>query len=180
MRTLYRLLLQLHPPAFRERYAAEMLWIFDQTEDGLETVRLLGDGVVSLLRQWTVRRVPGDAHSSRAAQAGAAPMFLVSARRPPAGRVLFSGALCSFLMFGAVGSVIARGGCQGFAVMPHAEAARSRPLSFLAMAALPQAATADEPGSISGLVIDGMTQQPLAGASVLVLGRGIRLEATTD
>ena len=29
-RSLYRLLLNLHPPAFRERFAAEMLWIFDE------------------------------------------------------------------------------------------------------------------------------------------------------
>ena len=49
-RGVYRVLLRLHPAAFRERFAAEMLWVFDQCPPSLaETVR---DGVVSALTQW--------------------------------------------------------------------------------------------------------------------------------
>jgi hypothetical protein len=54
-RALYRLLLKLHPPAFRERFAAEMLWIFDEAAATQGVSRLFADAFVSLLRQWTVR-----------------------------------------------------------------------------------------------------------------------------
>jgi hypothetical protein len=53
-RSLYRCLLWLHPPAFRQRFAEEMLWIFDETANTGAT-RLLADGLVSLFRQWVVR-----------------------------------------------------------------------------------------------------------------------------
>jgi hypothetical protein len=53
-RSLYRCLLWLHPPAFRQRFAEEMLWIFDETAKPGGT-RLLADGLVSLLRQWVAR-----------------------------------------------------------------------------------------------------------------------------
>jgi D-alanyl-D-alanine carboxypeptidase len=54
-RSLYRLLLNLHPAAFRERFAEEMLWIFDEAAATQGVVRLLGDGIFSLLRQWVAR-----------------------------------------------------------------------------------------------------------------------------
>jgi len=54
-RSLYRLLLKLHPPAFRERFAAEMLWIFDEAAATQGVPRLFADAFVSLLRQWIVR-----------------------------------------------------------------------------------------------------------------------------
>lgn len=52
MRSLYRYLLLLHPPAFRRQFAGEMLWIFDEASASEGSLRLLGDGFVSLLRQW--------------------------------------------------------------------------------------------------------------------------------
>jgi hypothetical protein len=52
-RALYRCLLRLHPGGFRERFADEMLWIFDETA-GQAGIRPLTDGLVSLLRQWTL------------------------------------------------------------------------------------------------------------------------------
>jgi hypothetical protein len=51
---LYRWLVRLHPPAFRERYGPEMLCVYDEAECG-ERPRLLADGIVSLVRQWVVR-----------------------------------------------------------------------------------------------------------------------------
>jgi len=54
-RALYRLLLKLHPPAFRERFAEEMLWIFDEAAATQGAARLFADAFVSLLRQWVVR-----------------------------------------------------------------------------------------------------------------------------
>jgi D-alanyl-D-alanine carboxypeptidase len=54
-RSLYRLLLKLHPLAFRERFAAEMLWIFDEAAMTQGVTRLLADAFVSLVRQWVAR-----------------------------------------------------------------------------------------------------------------------------
>jgi hypothetical protein len=55
LRSFYRCLLRLHPCRFRQRFADEMLSIFDHSEGKQATVRLLMDGVVSLVRQWTLR-----------------------------------------------------------------------------------------------------------------------------
>ncbi len=53
-RLLYRSLLQMHPTAFRRRFAAEMLCIFDEVAAGA-TMALFADAVVSLARQWFLR-----------------------------------------------------------------------------------------------------------------------------
>jgi len=53
IRIIYRALLYLHPPAFREQFGDEMLWIFDETSSG-SAVPLLADGFVSALRQWFI------------------------------------------------------------------------------------------------------------------------------
>jgi hypothetical protein len=55
MRSLYRFLLSLHPREFREEFAAEMLWIFDEAAGTLGPIPLLADAVASLARQWLVR-----------------------------------------------------------------------------------------------------------------------------
>lgn len=54
-RSLYRCLIYLHPPAFRQRFAEEMLWIFDEVAATHGKLRLFADGFVSLLRQWTTQ-----------------------------------------------------------------------------------------------------------------------------
>lgn len=55
MRTLYHCLLLLHPPAFRRRFAAEMLLIFEEAARPSGALALFLDGFVSLARQWLVR-----------------------------------------------------------------------------------------------------------------------------
>jgi D-alanyl-D-alanine carboxypeptidase len=55
MRSLYRCLIHLHPPAFRLRFAEEMLWIFDEAAATHGAPRLFADGFISLLRQWFAR-----------------------------------------------------------------------------------------------------------------------------
>jgi hypothetical protein len=52
-RACYKCLLRLHPAGFRERFAGEMLWIFDQTAEQTGLCAFL-DAFVSLLRQWTL------------------------------------------------------------------------------------------------------------------------------
>jgi hypothetical protein len=45
----------LHPRAFRQQFAGEMLWIFDEMRrNGVGP--LFADGVVSLARRWVIRR----------------------------------------------------------------------------------------------------------------------------
>jgi hypothetical protein len=51
IRSLYRSMLRLHPPGFRQQYAEEMLWIYDETA-GAGAASLLADGFFSLVRQW--------------------------------------------------------------------------------------------------------------------------------
>ncbi|PYT78790.1 MAG: hypothetical protein DMG40_19110 [Acidobacteria bacterium] len=52
-RAFYKGLLWLHPAGFRERFAGEMLWIFDETAEQAGP-RAFADAFVSLLRQWTM------------------------------------------------------------------------------------------------------------------------------
>jgi hypothetical protein len=54
-RRLYYLLLQLHPAAFRYRFAPEMLWIFDEISGSGRRSALFVDGILSLGRQWVLR-----------------------------------------------------------------------------------------------------------------------------
>lgn len=49
---LYRCMLWLHPPAFRRRFADEMLSIFDEASP---RTSLFSDALISLWRQWLVR-----------------------------------------------------------------------------------------------------------------------------
>jgi nitrate reductase gamma subunit len=55
MRTIYRSLLQLHPPAFRRRFAPEMMCIFDEATESSRALPLLLDAGISLARQWLLR-----------------------------------------------------------------------------------------------------------------------------
>jgi hypothetical protein len=55
MRFLYALLISLHPPCFRKRFAQEMLWIFDEAANLWGAGSLFRDAMLSLLRQWLIR-----------------------------------------------------------------------------------------------------------------------------
>ena len=57
MRTLYRLVLCLHPAAFRCSFSDEMLSIFDEASGNMEesASTLLLDALTSLARQWLLR-----------------------------------------------------------------------------------------------------------------------------
>jgi hypothetical protein len=51
---LYRWLVRLHPPSFRERFGAEMLCVYDEA-DRSDRPHLWSDAIASLARQWVVR-----------------------------------------------------------------------------------------------------------------------------
>jgi hypothetical protein len=103
LRLLYIWLLRLHPPGFRERFTEEMLCIFDQTvasQAGKKrhaASRLLADGVVSLVRQWT--RVAGHqeeatAFAGDAATADGLPVFCsLPTFKPSPGAMIYGAAL---------------------------------------------------------------------------------------
>jgi hypothetical protein len=55
IRTLYSALLQVHPRGFRERFADEMLCIFDEISSPHERAFLLYDGLCSFAVQWLFR-----------------------------------------------------------------------------------------------------------------------------
>ncbi|MGC2328579.1 MAG: S41 family peptidase [Candidatus Sulfotelmatobacter sp.] len=95
LRFLYRCVLRLHPPGFRARFADEMLSTFDQTASrpgakGLPAVGLLADGLVSMVRQWTLR--PDFRHEPAPAQQSAADgapcFYILDPFRPRAGAVI--------------------------------------------------------------------------------------------
>jgi hypothetical protein len=53
-RSLYRGVIALHPPVFRHTFGPEMELIFEECGG---PVKLLGDALLSLLRQWVLRTV---------------------------------------------------------------------------------------------------------------------------
>jgi hypothetical protein len=52
---LYRLVLWLHPPAFRREFGGEMIWIFEETRGAAAVAMLFSDALISLARQWLLR-----------------------------------------------------------------------------------------------------------------------------
>ena len=57
-RLAYRCVVRLHPRVFREQFGHEMTWIFEEATQTHGALRLLGDGVISLMRQWVLRPRP--------------------------------------------------------------------------------------------------------------------------
>jgi hypothetical protein len=56
-RAAYRMLLALHPPAFRREFAGEMLWVFDEAAGDGQASGFCLDVARSLLRQWLRERL---------------------------------------------------------------------------------------------------------------------------
>jgi hypothetical protein len=73
IRSLYRSMLWLHPRGFRNQFAEEMLWIYDETA-GAGAISLLTDGFFSLVRQWLT--LPGTLTLAAAGCGGAMHMAL--------------------------------------------------------------------------------------------------------
>lgn len=101
MRGLYKLILRAHPKAFRERFGAEMLCIFDDDVRREGAFRLMIDGIISLLRQ-RVFRLHRAAHTAQKPAEG--PQLFASFLFPPPptplklSRLIFGGAV-SFALF---------------------------------------------------------------------------------
>lgn len=100
LRFLYSAALRAHPPYFRQRFAEEMLAIFDQAHSRRAQTGLLADAVVSLVRQWTVRprfwEEPAAVADSRVV------LFSSLGEARPRMAALFSGAILSALVLNGV------------------------------------------------------------------------------
>jgi len=85
LRFLYGCALHLHPPAFRRRFAAEMLFIFDQQTSKSAAAKLLVDALVSTFRQWVLRpecRYTLSAESPQALPDGIPTFYTIRPFRP--------------------------------------------------------------------------------------------------
>ncbi|MEG9432718.1 hypothetical protein [Terriglobus sp. ADX1] len=81
-RRIYQLLLALHPAAFRERFAQEMLWVFDQTVADTGVCRALADGILSATKQWAANDMTpsvADGMFGRLPTQSVSPQFLAQA-----------------------------------------------------------------------------------------------------
>lgn len=100
LRKLYSGLVRLHPIYFRNRFGEEMLSIFDQAEGRAGRLTLVGDAVLSLLRQWTLRpdfwQQPV---SVTPVPSGAAPAFHTFEKFRPRTGALIDGAILSVIVF---------------------------------------------------------------------------------
>jgi hypothetical protein len=112
LRRSYLLILRLHPRRFRQDFAEEMLLIFDQVaassaKGTLAETKLLGDGIVSLLRQWGLRpqfrHEPALAATSPPVGDGVPGFYTLESFRPRPmallhGSILSIGVLCAALL----------------------------------------------------------------------------------
>jgi hypothetical protein len=54
-RSLYALLVRLHPRVFRDRFEKDMLWVFDETIRTRSGIALIIGATLSMARQWVLR-----------------------------------------------------------------------------------------------------------------------------
>jgi hypothetical protein len=103
LRFVYRWLLRLHPARFRERFAEEMLVIFDNAEEQAE-VGLLTDGFVSLVRQWILRSEYWEEKAIAPAQSttDSVPLFYTFESFKPRTSALIDGGILTVIVFYAV------------------------------------------------------------------------------
>ena len=97
---VYRRLIALHPPYFRRRFGDELLSIFDQAGIPSTKIRLIGDLIFSLLRQWMFRpQFWHEPAATDAVAAGGVPEFLILKDFRPRTGALVDGVLLSAMIF---------------------------------------------------------------------------------
>jgi len=101
LRSFYRWLLRLHPPRFRDRFAEEMMSIFDHFEEREAGAKLVGDAFVSLVRQWSMRSESWAVEARALAPAGtdAAPSFFTFKRFRPRKNALLAGVVLTCTVY---------------------------------------------------------------------------------
>jgi hypothetical protein len=111
LRLFYRGLLLLHPPRFRERFAEEMLSIFDRAEARTAGARLVADAFVSLVRQWAMRSEYWEEKASVSAVAAAdgSPVFFTLESFKPRKSSLIEGAVLTWIVYAALFLALSHG-----------------------------------------------------------------------
>lgn len=107
LRYFYLWLLRLHPRRFRERFAAEMLWIFDEER---RPAALLADAVVSAIRQWCFRVDAPGTEAVPAGGSGRIPTFYSAPAGGPRPAALAEGAVAAVLVMAIMLFLMGRGG----------------------------------------------------------------------
>lgn len=112
MRKFYRWILAAHPRAFRDRFEDEMLCVFDEALAAEGSLRLMIDGVFSLLRQRMFRRGPaGEVFEGTPAGPNSLFRSFLDEQHPNSMKMsrLLLGAAVSFNLFVLTCSLIGRG-----------------------------------------------------------------------
>ena len=101
LRFCYWCLLRLHPARFRERFADEMLSIFDHIEGRASRRKLVSDAFISLLRQWTMRPQNWEQKVTADIPIGApaTPSFFTLGDFKPRKNALFHGAVLTLILY---------------------------------------------------------------------------------
>ena len=104
LRLLYRWLLRFHPAGFRERFAEEILSIFDHIEGRAAAAGLLADAFISLLRQWTMRSEYWEEKAAVSVPAGVGgfPVFYTLESFKPRKSALIGGAVLTWIVCSAL------------------------------------------------------------------------------
>jgi hypothetical protein len=112
---IYRALLRLHPPAFRERFGGEMMSIFEQRP--ADRVRLITDSVFSLVRQWVLRADFQNPPQPATTSLAEGQMFVLLSEETGLRRGYWmAGCLLSLISFAGVSMLLGRGGNGDLAI----------------------------------------------------------------
>ncbi len=96
---IYRAIVCLHPPYFRQRFAEELLSIFDEAQGALGRGRLVADACFSLLRQWILRSEFWHESVAVVPAGDGVPAFHMLENFRPRPAALVDGALLSAVVF---------------------------------------------------------------------------------
>jgi hypothetical protein len=101
LRFCYWSLLRFHPAHFRERFAEEMLSIFDHVEGRASRGKLVVDAFFSLLRQWSMRPQNWEQEATAGIPIGATatPAFFTLGDFRPRKNALFYGAVLTLILY---------------------------------------------------------------------------------
>jgi hypothetical protein len=108
LRFCYWCLLRFHPARFRERFAEEMLSIFDHIEGRGSRGKFVADAFISLLRQWTMRPQNWEQKGTISIPIGATatPGFFTLGDFKPRKSALFCGAVLTLILYSGLFSVL--------------------------------------------------------------------------
>src|ERR1700732_4391535 len=121
LRVCYPYLLRFHPARFRERFAEEMLSIFDHIEGRAGRGKLVADAFISLLRQWTMRPQNWGQETTASVPicATAAPAFFTLGDFKPRKSALFYGAVVTLILYSSL-FVVLRHSRKHYVYLPSA------------------------------------------------------------